>query len=177
MLVDLPKDTLQQVPEFTYPGSVDIDSYRPVNEPHRGQLKKAFDLIAEAKRPLIYGGGGIILSGASEELTRFARSLSIPVTLTLMGLGGFPADDPLWLGMLGMHGTYRANMAVGHCDCLIAIGARFDDRVTGKIDEFAPNAKIIHVDIDPTSIQKKRARGCSGGWRLQGRAEKSQRAG
>ncbi len=154
VLVDLPKNTLQQKMEFSYPGSVEIESYRPVCEPHLGQLKKAFDLISEAKRPLIYGGGGIILSGASEELTKFARTMSIPVTLTLMGLGGFPGTDPLWLGMLGMHGTYRANMAVENCDCLIAIGARFDDRVTGKIDEFAPNAKIIHVDIDPTSIQK-----------------------
>lgn len=154
ILVDLPKDTQQMRAVFDYPKEVAIESYKPVCEPHHGQLKKAFDLIAEAKQPVIYGGGGIIASGACEELARFARSLSIPVTLTLMGLGGFPGDDPLWLGMLGMHGTYRANMAVGHCDCLIAIGARFDDRVTGKIDEFAPNAKIIHIDIDPTSIQK-----------------------
>lgn len=154
VVVDLPKDIMQARDEFNYPESVCIDSYQPKYEPHHGQLHKAFDLVLQAERPLVYGGGGIIAARASEELTRFARRLSIPVTLTLMGLGGFPGDDPLWLGMLGMHGTYRANMAVGHCDLLIAIGARFDDRVTGKIDEFAPGAKIVHIDIDPTSIQK-----------------------
>ncbi len=154
VLVDLPKDVVQSIGNFSYPKKVRIKSYHPKYEPHTGQIKKAFNLIAKSKRPVIYGGGGIISAGASGELTRFARKLSIPVTLTLMGLGAFPGDDPLWLGMLGMHGTFRANMAVGNCDLLIAIGARFDDRVTGKIDEFAPHAKIIHVDIDPTSIQK-----------------------
>ncbi len=154
VLVDLPKDVMQAKQPFDYPRVVDIKSYQPNYEPHSGQLKKAFDLIVESRRPVIYGGGGLIAAKAAEELTRFAQRFSIPVTLTLMGLGAFPGDDPLWLGMLGMHGTFRANMAVGNCDLLIAIGARFDDRVTGKIDEFAPNAKIIHVDIDPTSIQK-----------------------
>lgn len=154
VLVDLPKDIVQAKDVFTYPRSVQIKSYQPNYQPHGGQLRKALDLILKAKRPLIYGGGGIISARASEELTRFARRLSIPVTMTLMGLGGFPGDDPLWQGMLGMHGTYQANMAVGNCDLLIAIGARFDDRVTGKIDGFAPNARIIHIDIDPTSIRK-----------------------
>ena len=107
-----------------------------------------------AKRPVLYTGGGIILSDAAEELARFAISQQIPVTSTLMGLGGFPGDNPLWMGMLGMHGTYCANMAVSQADVLIAVGARFDDRVTGKLSEFAPHAKIIHVDIDPSSISK-----------------------
>ena len=154
VVVDLPKDIQQACEPFDYPKEVSISSYNPKYEPHMGQLKKALDLILQAERPLIYGGGGIISAGASQDLTKFARRLSIPVTLTLMGLGGFPGDDPLWLGMLGMHGTYRANMAVANCDLLIAIGARFDDRVTGKIEEFAPNAKIVHIDIDPSSIQK-----------------------
>jgi acetolactate synthase I/II/III large subunit len=154
VLVDLPKDIIQAREEFTYPKSVRIESYQPKYQPHLGQLRKAFDMLRQAKRPLVYGGGGIVSAGASGELTRFARKLSIPVTLTLMGLGAIPGDDPLWLGMLGMHGTYTANMAVAHCDLLLAIGARFDDRVTGKLEQFAPNAKIVHIDIDPTSIQK-----------------------
>jgi acetolactate synthase-1/2/3 large subunit len=114
----------------------------------------ALDLIQKASKPVIMAGGGVILSGASDELTTFARRLNAPVTGTLMGLGAFPGTDKLWLGMLGMHGTYRANMAIGSCDLLIGIGVRFDDRVTGKIDTFAPHAKIIHIDIDPTSIRK-----------------------
>ncbi len=154
VLVDLPKDVVQCRRPFQYPKSVAIKSYQPHYQPHLGQLRKAFDAILKAERPLIYGGGGLIAAKAADELTRFARRLSIPVTLTLMGLGAFPGDDPLWLGMLGMHGTYRANMAVADCDCLIAIGARFDDRVTGKIDEFASNATVVHIDIDPTSIRK-----------------------
>jgi acetolactate synthase-1/2/3 large subunit len=154
VVVDLPKDIMQAREPFHYPESVQISGYRPRYRPHVGQLRKAFELIAKAERPLIYGGGGLISARASGELTRFARKLSIPVTLTLMGLGAFPGDDPLWLGMLGMHGTYTANNAVADCDVLIAIGARFDDRVTGKVDEFAPKAQIIHVDIDPCSIQK-----------------------
>jgi len=154
VLVDLPKDIVQARDVFKYPRSIQIKSYQPNYQPHLGQLRKALDLILKAKRPLIYGGGGIIAARASEELTRFARRLSIPVTMTLMGLGGYPGDDPQWLGMLGMHGTYQANMAVGNCDLLIAIGSRFDDRVTGKIEGFAPNARIIHIDIDPTTIRK-----------------------
>ncbi|MBI4620475.1 MAG: biosynthetic-type acetolactate synthase large subunit [Desulfobacterales bacterium] len=154
VLVDLPKDVMADSAEFNYPESVNMQSYNPTYRGHRGQIQKAFKLILKANRPLIYAGGGVISSDASEELTTFARTLSIPVTATLMGLGCFPGVDELSLGMLGMHGTYRANMAVTNCDLLIAVGARFDDRVTGKIEEFAPNAKIIHIDIDPTSISK-----------------------
>lgn len=154
VLVDLPKDVLSALHEFKYPEGVELRSYKPTYEGHPGQIKRAIELIFKSKRPLIYTGGGIILSNASEELAHFAEKLNIPVTNTLMGLGGFPGTHSLFLGMLGMHGTYCANMAVTNTDCLIAIGARFDDRVTGKIDEFAPYAKIIHVDIDPTSISK-----------------------
>ena len=154
VLVDLPKDVIADSTEFHYPESLQIKSYNPTYRGHRGQIQRAVKLILNADRPLIYAGGGVISSSASEELTRFARALSIPVTMTLMGLGCFPGTDELSLGMLGMHGTYRANMAVTNCDLLIAVGARFDDRVTGKIDEFAPHAKIIHIDIDPTSISK-----------------------
>jgi len=118
------------------------------------QLRKVVDLIATAERPVIFAGGGVILSGASQELTTFARTMQIPVSGSLMGLGGFPGSDPLWLGMLGMHGTYRANMSTSSCDLLIAIGVRFDDRVTGKTDAFASQAKIVQIDIDPTSIRK-----------------------
>ncbi|MEW6615122.1 MAG: biosynthetic-type acetolactate synthase large subunit [Thermodesulfobacteriota bacterium] len=154
VLVDLPKDVIADSAEFNYPESLNMQSYNPTYRGHRGQIQKAFKLILKADRPLIYAGGGVISSNASEELTAFARTLAIPVTSTLMGLGCFPGVDELSLGMLGMHGTYRANMAVTNCDLLIAVGARFDDRVTGKTDEFAPNAKIIHIDIDPTSISK-----------------------
>ena len=154
VLVDLPKDVIADSTEFHYPENLQIKSYNPTYRGHRGQIQRAVKLILNADRPLIYAGGGVISSSASDELTRFARALSIPVTMTLMGLGCFPGIDELSLGMLGMHGTYRANMAVTNCDLLIAVGARFDDRVTGKIDEFAPHAKIIHVDIDPTSISK-----------------------
>lgn len=154
VLVDLPKDILNAVTEFKYPDKVDLRSYQPTYEGHPGQIKRALDLILAAKRPLIYAGGGVLLSNASKELKTFAEKLDIPVTLTLMGLGGFPGTHPLFLGMLGMHGTYTANMSVTSTDCLIAIGSRFDDRVTGKIDEFAPYAKVIHIDIDPTSISK-----------------------
>jgi len=154
VVVDLPKDVMQASAEFTYPNQVRIEGYQPNYEPHLGQLRKAFEMILASERPVIYGGGGIIAAGASQELAEFARRLRLPVTMTLMGLGGFPGYDPLWLGMLGMHGTYQANMAVGHCDLLLAIGARFDDRVTGKVAEFAPKAKVIHIDIDPSSIQK-----------------------
>ena len=154
VLVDLPKDVVADFTEFSYPEKVGIKSYNPTYRGHRGQIQKAIKLILKADRPLIYAGGGVISSNASKELAVFAKNLHIPVTTTLMGLGAFPGDDELSLGMLGMHGTYRANMAVTNCDILIAIGARFDDRVTGKIDEFAPHAKIIHIDVDPTSISK-----------------------
>ncbi|MBI5018508.1 MAG: biosynthetic-type acetolactate synthase large subunit [Deltaproteobacteria bacterium] len=154
VLVDLPKDVLVGRTEFVYPESVKLRGYNPTYEGHLGQIKKALKAIHAARRPVFYTGGGVILSNASRELTELGRLLQIPVTNTLMGLGGFPASDSLYLGMLGMHGTYRANMAVSHCDLLIAVGSRFDDRVTGKLDEFAPNAQVIHIDIDPTSISK-----------------------
>jgi acetolactate synthase-1/2/3 large subunit len=153
--IDLPKDVIMGRAEYKgYPSDVSIRGYHPVYEGHMGQIKKAAALIAEAKRPVVYGGGGIIHSGAANEVLEFAEITSMPVTLTLMGLGGFPANHTLWLGMLGMHGTYRANMAMVETDLMIAIGSRFDDRVTGKLDEFAQNCKIIHIDIDPSSIKK-----------------------
>lgn len=154
VLVDLPKDVQQQTVEFDYPKQVSMRSYKPTKKPHVGQVRKVAKLLKNAKRPLFYTGGGVITSAAHEELTWLGQQLSIPVTSTLMGLGAFPGDDDLFLGMLGMHGTYAANMAVHHCDLLLAVGARFDDRVTGKVDTFAPNATIVHIDVDPTSIQK-----------------------
>lgn len=131
-----------------------IRGYRPVYEGHPGQIQRAVTLILKSKKPVLYVGGGMISSNASKELIQLVEMLGIPVTMTLMGLGAFPGNHPLSLGMLGMHGTYRANMAVMESDLLIALGARFDDRVTGKIESFAPQAKIIHIDIDPTSISK-----------------------
>ncbi|MBU1862152.1 MAG: biosynthetic-type acetolactate synthase large subunit [Candidatus Omnitrophica bacterium] len=154
VLVDIPVDITLASCKFEYPAQVDIRSYKPVVYGHPRQIKKAVDLINQAKRPLFYVGGGVIISGASAELTTIARKLSVPVTTTLNALGSFPENDPLSLGMLGMHGTAYANHAVQGCDLLISVGARFDDRVTGKIDEFAPHAKIIHIDIDPSSISK-----------------------
>lgn len=155
VLVDLPKDVMASEIEFTeYPKEVHLRSYNPTYVPNLKQIKKAVELIFEARRPLIIAGGGLVASSGYKELTWLARTLKIPVTATLMGLGAFPGTDPLWLGMLGMHGTYAANMAVNHSDLIIAVGIRFDDRVTGKVDTFAPNAKIIHIDIDPTSIRK-----------------------
>jgi acetolactate synthase-1/2/3 large subunit len=154
VLIDLPKDTLVNSTEFKYPEKVDIRGYQPTYEGHFGQIQRAIKLILKSKKPVLYVGGGIISSNASKELTLFAERLGIPVTMTLMGLGGIPGNHPLSLGMLGMHGTYWANMAVMESDLLIAIGSRFDDRVTGKIEAFAPQAKIIHIDIDPTSISK-----------------------
>src|SRR4030043_226520 len=150
ILVDLPKDIMVNSAEFKYPEKVFIRGYQPTYEGHPGQIQRAADLILKSKRPILYVGGGIISSNASKELTLFAEKLGIPVTMTLMGLGGFPGNHSLALGMLGMHGTYRANMAVVEADLLIAIGSRFDDRVTGKIEAFAPQAKFIIVDIDPT---------------------------
>ncbi|MBF0159972.1 MAG: biosynthetic-type acetolactate synthase large subunit [Magnetococcales bacterium] len=155
VLVDIPKDVTAAMADYEDDNSpVDIRSYRPTLEGHMGQIRKAIDLFAKAKRPLIYTGGGVILSNAAAELTRFVRALGAPITNTLMGLGGVPASESCFVGMLGMHGTYEANMAVSQCDLLVAIGARFDDRVTGKISEFAPHATIVHIDIDPTSISK-----------------------
>ncbi|MGW8207551.1 MAG: biosynthetic-type acetolactate synthase large subunit [Syntrophobacteria bacterium] len=154
VLVDLPKDVVAGKTDFKYPKNIAMKGYKPTTEAHMGQIKRAYAAISKAKRPVIYAGGGVILSSAAKELKELGEKLRCPVTTTLMGLGGFPAPHDLWLGMLGMHGTFRANMAVANADMLISIGARFDDRVTGKLDEFAPSAKIIHIDIDPTSISK-----------------------
>ncbi|HBG04226.1 MAG TPA: biosynthetic-type acetolactate synthase large subunit, partial [Geobacter sp.] len=149
-----PKDVQMAQTEFHYPETVEIRGYKPTVEGHPKQVEKAVSMILHAKKPVIYVGGGVILGNAAGELTELARRLGIPVTTTLMGLGSFPEDDSLSLGLLGMHGTYYANMAVSHCDLLIAVAARFDDRVTGKIASFAPHAKIVHIDVDPTSIKK-----------------------
>ena len=154
VLVDIPKDVLASAEEYALPNEIHVRGYHPTYEGHPKQVESAIRLLKEKERPVIYTGGGAILSGASAELAEFAGILGIPVTTTLMGMGAFPGTDPLYMGMLGMHGTYCANMAISHSDLILALGARFDDRVTGKIDEFAPHAKIIHVDIDPTSIQK-----------------------
>jgi len=154
VLVDLPKDVSQASTVPKFPETVKIKSYNPTYHANPRQVARALDMILHAKKPVLYTGGGIVLSDSSEELYKFAMSLQIPVTSTLMGLGGFPGDHPLWMGMLGMHGTYCANMAVSQADVLIAVGARFDDRVTGKLSEFAPHAKIVHIDIDPSSISK-----------------------
>lgn len=154
VLIDIPKNVSNTKNLYEPRKQVKIKSYNPTYKPNMKQLKKVVDLINTSERPVIFAGGGIILSRAAKELTAFARTLQIPVTGSLMGLGGFPGSDPLWLGMIGMHGTYRANMSTSFCDLLIGIGVRFDDRVTGKTDAFASQAKIVHVDIDPTSIRK-----------------------
>jgi acetolactate synthase-1/2/3 large subunit len=154
VLVDLPKDVVQGKVRYKSLPEPRMASYKPTYKPHIRQLRRAVELIKEAERPVVFSGGGVILSGASKELTEFVKKLNAPVTASLMGLGSFPGTHPLWLGMLGMHGTYRANMAIGECDLLIGIGVRFDDRVTGKVEAFAPKARIIHIDIDPTSISK-----------------------
>ncbi len=154
VLIDLPKDVVNSKTEFSYPETISIRSYNPNVSPNRKQLRKAAELIAQGRQPVIYAGGGVVSSDSAEELTRLAETFDLPVTTTLMGLGAFPGDHPLWLGMLGMHGTYTANMAINNCDVLISVGARFDDRVTGRVNSFAARAKIIHIDIDPTSISK-----------------------
>ena len=154
VLLDLPKDLQTQEGEFDYPQEVEITSYKPTYEGHSGQVVRAAAAIKKACKPVLYAGGGVISSGAHAELRELSRRAAIPVTTTLMGLGGVPYDDELFLGMLGMHGTYAANNAVHGADLLIAVGARFDDRVTGKIETFAPEAQIIHIDIDPAEIGK-----------------------
>ncbi len=154
VVVDVPKDVTADRTKYTYPKRISMRSYNPVVKGHKGQIKRAVNMMLKAKRPVIYTGGGVILDNAAKSLTDLARHLGFPVTNTSMGLGGYPATDKQFLGMLGMHGTYEANMAISHCDVLIAIGARFDDRVTGNIEKFAPRAKIVHVDIDPASISK-----------------------
>ncbi len=156
VVVDIPKDITApniKIP-YEYPKEISMRSYNPVVKGHSGQIKKAVDLLLKAKRPMIYAGGGVILGNGSEELTAFSRLLNYPVTNTLMGLGGFPATDKQFVGMLGMHGTYEANMGMHESDVIIAIGARFDDRVTGVLAKFCPYAKIVHIDIDPSSISK-----------------------
>jgi acetolactate synthase-1/2/3 large subunit len=154
VLIDLPKNMLRSATAFSYPERVSLPGYNPNISGHIRQVRRAFEEMSAAKKPVIYAGGGVISSNASKELTALAHALTIPVTTTLMGLGGFPGTDDLFLGMLGMHGTYSANMAVTNSDLLIAVGARFDDRVTGDIAKFATHARIIHIDIDPTSISK-----------------------
>ncbi|HRD66735.1 MAG TPA: acetolactate synthase 3 large subunit [Candidatus Competibacter sp.] len=154
VLVDLPKDMTIAKTEYHYPKKIKLRSYNPTIKGHAGQIRKAVDLILSAKRPMIYTGGGVILSDGSPELVELTQLLGYPITNTLMGLGAYPATDRQFVGMLGMHGTYEANMAMHGCDVLIAVGARFDDRVTGKVDNFCPTAKIVHVDIDPSSISK-----------------------
>src|SRR6266566_1908134 len=156
VLVDIPKDVTQAQTEFSYPKTVSLRSYNPVTKGHAGQIRKAVQLLLEAKRPMVYAGGGVILNNASSQLTRLVRLLGFPCTNTLMGLGAFPGTDPQFTGMLGMHGTYESNMAMQHCDVLLAVGARFDDRVIGNPAHFGQvQRKIIHIDIDPSSISKR----------------------
>jgi acetolactate synthase I/II/III large subunit len=154
VLVDIPKDVTAHKTGYAYPKKVDMRSYTPITQGDPGQIKRAAELLLQAKRPMIYTGGGVVLGEASEALTELVRWLGFPCTNTLMGLGAFPATDPLFVGMLGMHGTYEANMGMHECDVLLAVGARFDDRVTGDLDKFCPTARIIHIDIDPSSISK-----------------------
>ena len=156
VVVDIPKDITAHLAEFIYPKSVEMRSYNPVLKGHSGQIKKAIKLLLEAKRPMIYTGGGLVLGDGAPELVKLARTLGYPVTNTLMGLGGYPASDPQFLGMLGMHGSYEANMAMQNCDVLIAVGARFDDRVIGNPADFLSKKRtIIHIDVDPSSISKR----------------------
>lgn len=154
VLIDVPKDITGTFTTFSYPEGIEMRSYQPTVEGHVGQIKRALKSLKKAERPMLYFGGGVILDNAAEHLTEVARRLNLPVTATLMGLGGYPGNDPQFLGMLGMHGTYEANLATHHCDVLFAVGARFDDRVTGDLKKFCPQAEIIHVDIDPSSIAK-----------------------
>ena len=156
VVVDIPKDVTQASCEFAYPESISMRSYNPVRKGHAGQIRKAAQLLLEAKRPMVYTGGGVVLANAAERLRELVKLTGFPCTNTLMGLGAYPATDRQFLGMLGMHGTYEANMAMQHCDVLLAIGARFDDRVIGNPAHFAQNPrKIIHIDIDPSSISKR----------------------
>ncbi len=154
VLIDFPKDVQVAETEFSYPETIHLRGYNPTYHGNLKQIKKVATAIAKAKKPLLYVGGGVIMSDAHEEVKKLAQRLKIPVFTTLMGIGAYPEDDDLSLGMAGMHGTYRANMAIQYCDLLISVGARFDDRITGKVTEFAPNAKVVHIDIDPTSISK-----------------------
>ncbi|HBS26098.1 MAG TPA: biosynthetic-type acetolactate synthase large subunit [Gammaproteobacteria bacterium] len=154
VVVDIPKDLTYTKTEFSYPEKVEIRSYNPTQTGNSGQVRRAVELILKSKKPIVYSGGGVVLGNASESLRDFTRELGFPITNTLMGLGAYPATDNLFLGMLGMHGTYEANLAMHNADLVIAIGARFDDRVTGDLDKFCPYAKVIHIDVDPASISK-----------------------
>ncbi len=154
VLIDIPKDITSSVTEFEYPADVELKGYNPTYFGHHVQISRMVNEILKAQRPLFYIGGGVILSNAGTELKEVAELLDIPVTSTLMGLGGFPSEHPLFFGMLGMHGTYPANMAISNADFIIAVGARFDDRVTGKVEEFGRDARFAHIDIDPSSIGK-----------------------
>jgi len=156
VLIDVPKDVTAHLATFDYPATVEMRSYNPVVKGHSGQMKRAVQMLLEAKRPMIYAGGGVVLGDASVQLAELTRLLGFPITNTLMGLGGYPATDKQSLGMLGMHGTYEANMAMQHCDVLLAVGARFDDRVIGSPAHFAREQRsIIHIDVDPSSISKR----------------------
>jgi len=156
VVVDIPKDVTQHLCAYHYPRRISLRSYNPTYKGHTGQIRKAVQMLLEAKRPVIYMGGGVILGNASRQLTQLGQTLAYPTASTLMGLGGYPASDPLFLGMLGMHGTYEANMAMQHCDVLLAVGARFDDRVIGNPKHFASeHHRIIHIDVDPSSISKR----------------------
>ncbi|MBT5817119.1 MAG: biosynthetic-type acetolactate synthase large subunit [Proteobacteria bacterium] len=154
VVVDIPKDITAQMTAYSYPKTVRIRSYAPVRKAHSKQISRAATLLLAARRPIVYTGGGVVLSGAAKQLTTLVERLGHPCTNTLMGLGALPSDHPRFLGMLGMHGTYEANMAMYECDVMLAVGARFDDRVTGDLKKFSPHAKIIHIDIDPASIGK-----------------------
>jgi acetolactate synthase-1/2/3 large subunit len=154
VVVDLPKDVISNIYDFKYPEKIEIRGYKPTYKGHLNQIKKSAEIIQKAKKPLLYVGGGVIMSNATKELRTLVKKCRLPVTMTLQGLGAIPGDDPLSLGMLGMHGTFWANQSINNCDVLVALGARFDDRVTGKVDTFAKNAFKIHVDIDPTAIDK-----------------------
>ena len=154
VLVDIPKDVSTNKTDFKYPDKVHLRGYNPTYEGNKHQIKQAADEIMKAEKPVIYVGGGVLFSDASDELLELAELTQIPLTMTLMGLGSFPGTHPLSMGMLGMHGSYWSNMAMHHADLLIAVGARFDDRVTGKLSDFSPEARVIHIDIDPTSIKK-----------------------
>ena len=154
VVVDIPKDITAHKTSYVFPKDPTLRSYKPVRGGDPAAIRKAADLLMQAKRPMVYAGGGVVLGNAARELTDLVRWLGAPCTNTLMGLGAFPATDPLFVGMLGMHGTYEANMSMHESDVLLAVGARFDDRVTGDLDKFCPNARIIHIDVDPASIQK-----------------------
>ena len=154
VLVDLPKDIMQARTEFVWPEDIFMRSYNPTYKPNLNQLRRTAEELAKARKPIILAGGGVIMANATEVLCELAHELDIPVATTLIGLGAFPANGDLWLGMVGMHGTYAANMSINHADLLVCVGARFDDRVTGRLQDFASHARIVHIDIDPTSIRK-----------------------